>query len=181
MPGVDQPVRFSRSEGRRHDKDRRPAIADKPITDLGEFRQRRTLTPVWWQQFRGNRNSRDAVWNLSRDRDKVLRRIIRVEMYEIFDDRQREMLGRVRKTCTYGRPATTKSIRALPIERFLRVRLAQDSVDASQLTPPYAMRPSTFSTARAPSSVSINWSGVLLPRARFGRRSQRKAVWSSPR
>ena len=36
------------------------------------------------------------------------------------------------------------------------------------------MRPSTFSTARAPGSVSIRSIGARPPRARFGRLSQRK-------
>src|SRR5437762_13568477 len=123
--------------------------------------------------LRGNRGPSDIVWNLSGYHHQILRLIFRIDVDEVFDHCQRKMFERIYQTSTRARPASAKMISAFSVQWIFRIKFTQDSVDSSQLTPPYAMRPRTFSTVRAPSSVSINSSGVPPPSARLGLLSHR--------
>src|SRR5664280_1716122 len=98
----------------------------------------------------------------------------------VLDDSQRQVLGRVCEPRSRTGPPAAKLVRPLSVERLSRVTFPKNAIDPRQLIPPYAIRPSTFSTARAPSSVSISSRGALPPSARLGRLSQRAALSLSP-
>src|SRR5688500_374881 len=101
-------------------------------------------------------------------------------MDKVFEDGQRKMFGGVNQSHSRARPAVPKSISTLTIEGISGIGFPEYPVDRGQLRPPYAIRPRTFSTARAPGSVSMRSRGASPPNARFGRLSQRLAFSSSP-
>jgi len=87
--GIDEPVRFSRSENRRHDENGRAAVADKSIAEYGETRRRGTPPPIYGQALCGDGDPRNTAWNIRGDYHQILRRIVRVDVDEIFDHGER--------------------------------------------------------------------------------------------
>jgi len=114
------------------------------------------------------------------DQDKIFRRVIDTNVHKIFPYGERKVFGRIREADAGVGPTSAEAISAFTIERLSGVGLSQNSGDRRQLRPPYAIRPSTFSTARTPGSVSIQSSGARPPKARFGRLSHCLAFSSSP-
>src|SRR6266545_4021509 len=180
MGGIQQPVGFVGRQRRGHDENRSALSACEAIADRSKLRRGGSLTPGDRQAAGTHTDPRHIVRYIRRRDDKVRRRIVAIEMNEVLDHGQREMLRRVREPDARTRPSTAVAIRALTVERGLRVAFSKNSIEAGQLTPPKAIRPRTFSTARAPSSVSMTASGALPPSARFGRLSHRVAASRSP-
>lgn len=181
MPRIDEPIAFGRRQDRGNGKNRATFPTDELVPDLSELRRSGNLPPVLGELPLGDRYSGNVIGNVCHDYDQVLGRIVGVEVYEVFYDCQREVLGGIDQSNSRAGPASAKPVRPFAIERSLRIGSAEDSVYPSQLTPPYAIRPRTFSTDLAPSSVSINSIGILPPNARLARFSHRVAVSSSPR
>ena len=181
MTRIHEPVRFGWRESGRHHQNCGTKVPDKAVANCREAWRRWSSPPGCGQLFRRNCSPRHGIRNICRDHHEISRRIVLVDVNEVLDHRERQMLSRVGETNTRTRPAPAKAICTLSVERTFRVRLAENSVNPRQLTPPYAIRPRTFSTLRAPSSVSIRSRGLGPPRARFGRFNHRVAVSSSPR
>lgn len=180
MVGIQQPVGLRGCQRRRHHQNRIAPPTREAIADRGKPRRRRCLTPGGRQAAWVDMHTRHVVRHV-RDRHHQVRwRIVPIEMNKVLDHRQRQMLRRVGETNTWTGPAAAVAVRALAVERSLRVALPEDSIDPGQLTPPKAIRPRTFSTARAPISVSMTASGAWPPSARFGRLSHRVAASRPP-
>jgi len=169
MPRVDEPIAFSGRQNRGNDHDRSTPTADELVPDPGKCWRSRYLPPVLGELPWSDRYSGDIVRNIRHDYDEVHRGMVGVEVDEIFHNGQRQVLGGIGEANAWARPASAKPVRALPVERPLCIGPAQDSVYPSQLTPPYAILPRTFSTALAPISVSIISIGTLPPNARLAR------------
>lgn len=117
MLGIEEPVRFSRSESRRNDENRSTLIMDEPVADLCEFSRRRTLAPVSWELFRGDRRARDRFRDLRHDNHEVLGQVLSVNVDKILDHCEREVLGGVRQARAHARPAPAKTVPTLSVER----------------------------------------------------------------
>ena len=180
MPWIDEPIRFGWRQCGGDDKNCGTVVSDEIVADLHQFRRRGRAAPIPRQPRDGNRHSRNRIGNFRTDQHEIRGWIVRVDVHEVFNDRQREVFGRIGKANAGTGPTSSKAISAFTMERFFGIRSPENSVDRRQLRPPYAIRPSTFSTARAPGSVSINSRGDAPPKARFGRLSQRLAFSSSP-
>jgi hypothetical protein len=180
MPWIDEPVHFGRCQSRGDDKNCRPLVPDEVVADLRKIRRRRCRTPRPRQSRTRQGHPGNAVGHFSANHHKICRWIVRVDVDKVFENGQRKMLGRVKQAYSRTRPAAPKAVGALTIEGPFGIGLSEYSVNGRQLRPPYAIRPRTFSTARAPGSVSINLRGACPPNARFGRLSHRLAFCSSP-
>lgn len=180
MPWIDEPIRLGWRQGGGNDENCGTTPPDEIVADLGEFGRRRCSAPIPRQSSDRHRDSRDTVRNFGTGQHEIAGWVIRVDVHKVFNDRQRKVFGRVGKTHARARPAPAKAISAFTTERPFGIESPEDSIDWRQLRPPYAIRPSTFSTARAPGSVSIKSSGAGPPKARFGRLSHRLAFSSSP-
>ena len=180
MSGVDQPVRLAWRQYRGDDENCGSSALNKVVTDTCEFRRRGCLTPVPWQAADRDRNARDATWYSGTDQHQVRGWVVNVDVHEVLNDCQGEVFGGVSQTDTGTRPASTEAVSTFSAERLPGIGSPKDSEDLGQLTPPYAIRPSTFSTARAPGSVSSASSGARPLKARFGLFNHRLAFWSSP-
>ena len=181
MLWVEEPIRFGWRKRGWNNQDRRPPLWSKAVPDGSEFRRRGHVPPVRRQLLLRRGNAGYAVRYFRRNQHEVLREIFGIKVHEVLNHCQRLPLGRVGQPCPGTRPTPSEAIRALSVQRLPGKRLSEDTINAGQLTPPYAMRPKTFSTLRAPGSVSRAWIGGMPPKARLGRFSQRIAVSSSPR
>lgn len=136
MPGIDEPVGFLHSNSGRHYKNGGSGGSHKIIANSGETGRRWNSTPVRWQSLCGYCGPGDTVRNISLDYDKILGRIVRIDVHKVLDHGERQVFRRVGEADANTGPAPAKTIRALSIERFFRKGFAKDSVDARQLTPP---------------------------------------------
>ena len=180
MSRIDQPVRFRRGQDRWNDQHRGLAIRHEGIADGGQLARGRTPPPIGGQPAKDHLLPGDTIRYVRGNHHQVPGRIATIDVHVVLDHGQRQVFGRIRKPRPRTGPAAAKPERSLSVERLLRVKLPKYSIDARQLMPPYAIRPSTFSTARAPGSVSISSRGTLPPSARLGRFSQRAALSLSP-
>src|ERR1035437_1131041 len=180
MERVDQPVRLRRDQRRGEHQDRALTFGDEGVPDHGKRRRSGNLPPVAGQRLWGQYHPRDAIRDVGGHDHQVLRWVTGLDVDKVLDHGQGEGLCQIGHARAWTGPPASKSIRAFTVERLPRVRFPDDPVNPNQLTPPNAIRPRTFSTARAPSSVSISSSGLLPPSARFGLLSHRAAVSSSP-
>jgi hypothetical protein len=88
MLRIDQPVRFGRSENRRHNQDSGSAIECKGVSDQGELRRRRSRPPVHRQLLWRDRPARHAVRDVCRGHHEILRRIVWIDVDKVFDHRK---------------------------------------------------------------------------------------------
>src|SRR5205814_7156227 len=95
------------------------------------------------------------IRNFCDRQNKIGRWIVLIKVDEVFEHGQGLMLGCVGEANTGARPAPAKTVGTFAIEWGARIIPAQHPVHKLQLMPPYAIRPRTFSTCRAPNSVSI--------------------------
>jgi hypothetical protein len=131
----------------------------KLIPESGEHGWSGSIAPVLRKRGQRNAVATRRVGHIGRSQQQVFRRIAGIEMNEIFQHGERRVLRGVAEPRATARPRSAVAVRALTVERRVGIGFAQNAIEASQLIPPKAMRPSTFSTWRAPSSVSMASSG----------------------
>ena len=136
MSRIKEPVGFNRNKSRRHDKNNCSVFLYEPVADRGEFRRCWAFAPVRWQLLWRNGRSRDAVGNLNRCDDEILRRIIPVEVDEVLNHRKRKVFRCICETSADTRPPAAKTECAFSVKRVLGKAFAQDPVNPDQLTPP---------------------------------------------
>jgi hypothetical protein len=86
-----------------------------------------------------------VIGNFRDSQDKVVGRVVLIDMDEILQHGQRLMLGRITQTDPRARPASSVAVRTLPVKRIPGVCLlpfpfpppgAEHPIEESQLTPP---------------------------------------------
>lgn len=92
MRRIQQPVALVRREGRRHEQRSTLRALYEFIANRCQFRRSWSLTPTRRKLFCADFSTRNIVWNLGSHQNQIRRRVIRREVDEIFQHRQRLML-----------------------------------------------------------------------------------------
>lgn len=117
MPRIQQPVIFMRSQGRGHNQHAVFGLRCKFISDVGKFGGRGGVSPRRWKIIDCDDFGRQIARKFSRDQNQIRRSVVGIEMNEIFEHRQRLVLGGVRETSSRTRPAPAVKISTFTIQR----------------------------------------------------------------
>ncbi len=180
MKRVNQPITFGGRQNGWSGQQRGISIADKLVPNLTEVGRRRKGIPIRGQLLDSQMNAGKLLRDLSHGKHQIVWPVAWVQMGQVLKHRQREIFRRVHQAGSWGRPAPAEAVAAFPIQRVGSKSVTEQTIDPAQLTPPYPMRPRRFSTCRAPSSVSIKWSGTAPPRTMLGRFIQSSALARLP-
>lgn len=101
MQRVDEPVRIARGQSGWNNEDRGPAVTDEPVPDFHQFRGTRSLAPAFRNSRRAYRVTRYTLRHLRPHQHEILGRIVRIDVDEVFEYRQREMFSGIRKACSH--------------------------------------------------------------------------------
>lgn len=134
--GMEQAVVFGANEDGGHNQQTMLLPLRKLIAKAHEFWSRRGVEPVSRKRARFDPFRAHVIGNFSDSQYKVLGRVVLIEVTEILQHRQRLMLRRITETNSGTRPTSSIVVGALPVERILRVSLAEHPVEESQLIPP---------------------------------------------